>query len=82
MATHAKKECYGSVFPHSNFLRFWLLPETMRKTILYNTLQQGCKANPSFTYKLYLDGQLLDMEETIREVDLTPEALLVAEMRE
>lgn len=47
-------------------MRFWLLPDTIRKTILYNTLQQGCKANPSFTYKLYLEGTLLDMQAPIR----------------
>lgn len=59
-----------------------MIPETVRKTILYNTLQLGCKANPSFSYKLYLEGELLDMETPLRELDLLPESLLVAEMRE
>lgn len=54
LAAYARKECYGSDFPKSTFLRFWVMPEGTRKTILYNTLHQGCKANPSFSYKLYL----------------------------
>jgi len=58
LASFARKECYGSHFPKEDFTRFWILPEGMRKSILYNTLQQGCKANPSFTYKLFLEGEL------------------------
>ena len=53
---YGRKECYGSSFPRDNFTRLWILPDGMRKSILYNTLQQGCKANPSFTYKLFLEG--------------------------
>lgn len=82
LAAYGRKEIYMSRFPSTNFVRFWLLPENIRKTILYNTLQLGCKANPSFTYKLYLEGTLLDMKAPLRELDLLPDSLLVAEMRE
>jgi hypothetical protein len=33
-------------------MRLWLLKEDTRPNILCNQLMQGCKANPSFTYKL------------------------------
>jgi hypothetical protein len=59
-----------------------VLPEGTRKNILYNTLNQGCKANPSFSYKLFLEGELVDSESVLRELDLLPDSLLVAEMRE
>jgi len=66
LADWAKKESYSSYsssfqrfnhyslsFPSGNFLKLWIAPEGTRKTILLNTLHQGCKANPSFSYKLY-----------------------------
>ena len=58
------------------------MPEGMRKSILYNTLQLGAKANPSFTYKLFLEGELQDDEAIIRDIDFLPEVLVVIEMRE
>ena len=53
----------------------------MRRTILYNTLQQGCKANPSFTYKLFLEGTIQDETLLIREIDFQPDVLVVAELK-
>jgi hypothetical protein len=58
------------------------MPEGTRKTILYNTLHQGCKANPSFSYKLYLEGDQVAPTTLLRELDLLPDSLLVGEMRE
>lgn len=39
---------------NEDFLKLWIMPEKVRKPILLNTFLQGCKANPSFTYKLFL----------------------------
>jgi hypothetical protein len=37
-------------------VRMWLLPEDNQPNVLVNVLMTGCKANPSFTYKLFTDG--------------------------
>ena len=34
-------------------VRMWLMPDDTRLTILKNVLVTGCKANPTFTYKLF-----------------------------
>ena len=81
LANVARKECYGTRFPKRDFLRFWLPPEGTRKTILYNSLQLGCKANPSFTYKLFFEGELLAQNSFIRDIDLMPDSLLVTELQ-
>ena len=47
---------YPISFPKPIPMKFWLLPMDTRKTPLLNTFLAGCKANPSFSYKLYLDG--------------------------
>jgi hypothetical protein len=39
---------------NEDFLKLWIMPEKVRKPILLNTFLQGCKANPSFSYKLFL----------------------------
>lgn len=58
------------------------MPEGTRKSILYNSLQLGAKANPSFTYKLFLEGDLQDEDAYIRDIDFLPDVLVVLEMRE
>lgn len=37
----------------------WILKEDLEKNIFFNTLRQGCKANNTFDYKLYLDAEYL-----------------------
>ncbi len=41
-------------------VRMWLLPEDTQTNILVNILLTGCKANPTFTYKLFTDGLYMD----------------------
>ncbi len=43
-------------FPSDVPVRMWLLPEDTQPNILINVLVTGCKANPTFNYKLYTDG--------------------------
>jgi len=59
-------------------MKLWVMPEGTRKNILVNTLMMGCKANPSFSYKLFLDGTLLDSTATVGELDLLPDTIVVA----
>ena len=35
-------------------VKIWLAPEKTQKQILYNTFLQGCKANSTFSYRLYM----------------------------
>ena len=58
------------------------MPEGTRKNVLVNTLLQGTKANPSFSYKLFLDGSLIEGESVVGELDLLPDTIVVAEARE
>ncbi len=54
------------------------MPEKLRKPILLNTLHQGCKANPSFTYKLFTTGQLIEDDKKIGDLNIVKETLIVA----
>ncbi len=38
----------------------WLAPEKSQKQIMFNTFLQGCKANATFSYRLYFEGERLD----------------------
>jgi len=40
-------------------LRLWLLPQEADKSLLFNSFQQGCRANKSYEYRLFLDAELL-----------------------
>lgn len=40
-------------------MKVWLLREDLEKNIFFNMLRQGCKANNTFEYKLYIEGELL-----------------------
>lgn len=57
------------------------MPDKLRKPILLNTLLQGCKANPSFTYKLFTQGHLLEDDKRIAELNIVKETIIVAELR-
>lgn len=57
------------------------MPEKLRKTILLNTLLQGCKANPSFTYKLFTEGELIGSDKKIGDLDIARDTVIVAELR-
>ena len=63
-------------------IRFWLIPPDTRSTILMNTLSTGCRANPSFSYKLFLDSEYLEEEKKLSEYDILPDSLIVAELKE
>ena len=41
---------------HEQKFKLWVLPEGTDTATLCNTLKNGCKANPSFEYKLFLEG--------------------------
>lgn len=43
-------------FPSDLQVRMWLLTEDTEPNILANMLFTGCKANPTFNYKLYTTG--------------------------
>ena len=58
-------------------LRFWLLPEDTRPNILINTLLTGCKANPTFTYKVFCDGECMDEEKRICDYDILPSSYIM-----
>lgn len=64
-----------------DFIKLWIMPDKLRKPILLNTFLQGCKANPSFTYKLFIEGDILDKSKEIRELDITKDTIIVAELR-
>ena len=49
-----------------DYIKLWIMPDKLRKPILLNTFLQGCKANPSFTYKLFIEGDILDSTKEIR----------------
>lgn len=76
----ARRSSYSS-FPSEDFCRFWVLKET-RKNVLWNTLHQGCKANASFSYKLFMDGELVNDDQEVGDLELLPETIVVAELRE
>jgi hypothetical protein len=46
-------------FPSDLAVRMWLLPEDTQPNVLINVLYTGCKANPSYNYKLYTDGEYM-----------------------
>ena len=43
----------------NHLMKVWLLKEDLEKNIFFNMLRQGCKANNTFEYKLYIEGELL-----------------------
>ncbi len=51
-------------------IKVWLSPEKTQKQILYNTFLQGCKANSTFSYRLYFDGERLENEKKISDYDI------------
>jgi hypothetical protein len=40
-------------------VKLWLCKENTHKQVLYNSLMQGCKANSTFSYKLFFEGCLM-----------------------
>ena len=63
-------------------MRMWFVNGDIRKNILLNLFLQGCKANPSFSYKLYLDAELLEEDKVITDFDILDDSLIVAELKE
>ena len=71
IADWLKKDVYAQ-FPDRNFMKLWMLPLDTRKNVFINTLIQGTKANPSFSYKLYIDASYIEEETVIGEADWLP----------
>jgi len=46
-------------FPSDIPIKYWRMPDDTRKNVLINILHTGCKANPSFSYKLYIDAEYM-----------------------
>lgn len=59
-------------------IKLWLLPFETEKNIWFNTLSQGCKANSTFEYKLYMEGELLEAEKKLNDYDITDTRWMVA----
>jgi hypothetical protein len=62
-------------------IRFWLMPNDFQKNILLNTFRQGCRANPTFAYKLYIDGDFLEGDDQLGEYDILDSGYVMAELR-
>lgn len=60
----------------------WLTPDKTEKKILYNTFMQGCKANSTFSYRLYLEGERLSEDKLICDYDILDDSLLLMEFKE
>lgn len=76
-----KQEYYGVKFDANLPMRLWLTPVDTRKNILYNKFLEGCKANPSFSYKLYTDSEFLEPEKDIKDYDILDDSCIIGEMR-
>lgn len=63
-------------------MKFWLCPEKTQKQTLYKTFLQGCKANPTFSYRLYFEGEKLEEEKQLKEYDILDDSLIVMEFKE
>ena len=63
-------------------MKVWILKEDLEKNIFFNTLRMGCKANNTFQYKLFLDGEYLQSEKTLNEFDLSLLTQFVFEVKE
>lgn len=63
-------------------IRMFLLPEDTQPNILINVLLTGCKANPTFSYKLFTDGEYLNPEKRVCDYDILNTSLILVEMRE
>lgn len=63
-------------------MRVWILKEELEKNIFFNTLRMGCKANNTFDYKLYIDGELLEDDKQLMEYDVSILTQFVFELRE
>ena len=63
-------------------VKLWLTAEKTQKNILFNTFLQGCKANSTFSYRLYLDGERLDKTKRICDYDIFNDSLLILEIKE
>jgi len=66
---------------HGLPIRLWLLPADTQKNILFNSFRQGCRANPTFQYKLYLGGEILDSDNELSEYDITDNSFIMAELK-
>jgi hypothetical protein len=55
----------------------WLLPEDTQPNVLVNVLMTGCKANPTFTYKLFTDGQFMEPEKRVSDYDILNTSLIL-----
>lgn len=73
---------YPPILAEGKPVKMWRLSDETEKTILMNTLQMGCKSNPTFGYKLFLgSAELMDTKKEIREFDLIDKSYLIAEMK-
>lgn len=39
--------------------KIWILNENIEKDVFFDKLKEGCKANSSFEYRLFIDGERL-----------------------
>lgn len=62
-------------------VKLWLAPEKSQKQILFNTFLQGCKANSTFSYRLYFEGEKLDKNKRVSDYDIFDDSLLVLEIK-
>ena len=58
-------------------IKFWLLPFETEKNIWFNTLRQGCTANTTYDYRLYMEGEFMDPVKKLNEYEITDERLIV-----
>lgn len=63
-------------------VKLWLTPDKTQKQILFNIFLQGCKANYTFSYKLYLDAERMEEEKKLCDYDIFDDSLLVLEIKE
>lgn len=61
----------------NHLMKVWLLREDLEKNIFFNMLRQGCKANNTFEYKLYIEGELLEGNTQLNEYDITIQSQFV-----
>lgn len=63
-------------------MKAWILKDGLEKNIFFNVLRAGCKANSTFEYKLFFDGECLDKEKALNEYDLSILTQFVFEVKE
>jgi len=58
-------------------VRMWIMPDDTQPNILVNLLLAGCKANPTFTYKLFIEGQYMIPQQKLCDYDILKSSLIL-----